>query len=202
MTGRKLGADPTNAMHGYVLFQDKKPTYAVVRVSEGPAPNRDGLGRLDKSRWYNGQDPWEPTVLLPLFDLKTREVYLLTSSNDGGRKAVATLVDAVVDNATSRPDDADKVPLCELESDSYVNTHNKRIFFPIFSILDWVERPDAILRIEPPPLPVLAIEDKSEASEPVEVELPPPRKRQRVAAAGGGGVRADMDDEIPFAPCR
>jgi hypothetical protein len=122
---------------------------------------------------------------------------------------VATLIDAVIDNATSHPEDADKLPLCELESDHYVNTHNKQIFFPIFSILNWVARPDAVRHIMPPPLPALAIEDKSgaidntidseEGGEPMPVESPAKRKRQRVAAAGGGGK---FDDEIPFAPCR
>src|SRR5262249_24085744 len=105
----------------------------------------------------------------------------------------------------ANPEDADKVPLCQLESDSYINTHNKRIFFPIFLVLDWVELPDAVRRIKPPP-PVLAIESKVEPapeSEPEsdgggETRLPPKRKRQRVAAGGGGNV---IDDEIPFAPC-
>ena len=88
----------------------------------------------------------------------------------------------------ANPEDADKVPLCQLESDSYINTHNKRIFFPIFLVLDWVELPDAVRRIKPPPPPpVLAIESKVEPapeSEPerrntatVEAEAPARRRR-------------------------
>ena len=86
----------------------------------------------------------------------------------------------------ANPEDADKVPLCQLESNSYINTHNKRIFFPIFLVLDWVELPDAVRRIKPPP-PVLAIESKVEPapeSEPerrntatVEAEAPARRRR-------------------------
>jgi hypothetical protein len=195
MVGKKLVAETVDAMHGHVNYTNKKPGYAIGRMADGYLPDRHALGDTHENHWHNGKDPWEATVLLPLFDPETREVYLFTSSNDGGRKAVAALIDAVTDNAVAHPEDADKAPLCQLESDSYINTNNKRIFFPIFSILDWVERPDAVRRIKPPP--VLTIESKPEP-EPEEFGSPLPRKRRRIAVTGGG----KMDDEIPFAPCR
>jgi hypothetical protein len=205
MTGRQLVADVPDAMHGFQKFENKKPIYVVGRICDGyQPPERDTLGDMNQSRWHNGKDPWAAVVLLPMFDLETREPFVFTSDSGGGKDAVTTLVDAMVDNVALHPEDANKLPLCELASDSYLNSHGKQIYTPIFEIAAWETRPEAVRRIKPPPAPVLAIESKVEPepeSEPEgdeEFGSPLPRKRRRVAISGGG----KLDDEIPFAPCR
>jgi hypothetical protein len=198
MNGRRLAADVPDAMHGFQKFENKKPIYVIGRICDGyRPPERDTLGDTDTTHWYNGKDPWASVVLLPLYDPETREPFIFVSSNDGGKDAVTALVDAVVDNVALHPDATNQLPVCELAPGSYVNSRGKEIFKPIFEIVGWDERPEAVRHIKPPPVDMLALEHK--AAEPVEVEPPPKHKRQRVAAAGGGG---SWNDEIPFAPCR
>jgi hypothetical protein len=192
MNGRRLTADVPDAMRGFQKFENKKPIYVIGRIGDGPA--RDTLSDTDTTRWHSGQDPWQAVVLLPMFDPETREPFIFTSSNDGGKDAVTALVDAVVDNVALHPDATNQLPVCELSSDSYVNSRGKEIFKPIFEIVGWDERPDAVRHIKPPPVDMLALEHKAAEREVVEAPKP---KRQRVA--GGGG---NWGDEIPFAPCR
>jgi hypothetical protein len=193
MNGRRLTADVPDAMHGFQKFENKKPIYVIGRIGDGyQPPARDTLGDTDTTRWHSNQDPWEAVVLLPMFDPETREPFIFTSSNDGGKDGVTELVDAVVNNVALHPDATNQLPVCELSSDSYVNSLGKKIFKPIFEIVGWDERPDAVRRIKPPPIDMLALEHK--AAEPVEVEPSPKHKRQRVTAAGGGS----WNDEIPF----
>jgi hypothetical protein len=196
MSGRRLAADVPDAMYGFQKFENRKPIYVIGRIGDGyQPPDRSTLGDTDLDRWINGKDPWAFVVLLPMFDPETREPFIFTASSDGGKDAVTALVDAVVDNVFLHPNATNQLPVCELASDSYVNSRGKEIFKPIFEIVGWDARPTAVRHIKPPPIDMLALEHKTEASEPVEVVSPKP-KRQRVAAGGGG--RADMDDEIPF----
>jgi hypothetical protein len=195
MTGRRLAADVPDAMHGFQKFENRKPIYVIGRIADRyQPPDRSTLGDTNPDRWINGKDPWASVVLLPMYDPETREPFIFTSSNDGGKDAVTALVDAVVDNVALHPDATNQLPVCELASDSYVNSRGKEIFKPIFEIVGWDERPDAVRRIKPPPIDMLALEHK--AAEQEVVEVAPKPKRQRVAA--GGSARVDMDDEIPF----
>jgi hypothetical protein len=125
---------------------------------------------------------------MPMHDFETHEPYLFTSQNKGGRDDVANLVDALFDCYDAHPQDVDKLPICDLSSDSYINTHGKRIFFPIFEIVGWTGRPAEIRRIKPPPVDTLAIEHKSEPA----ASTPP------VKPTASAKPARDMDDEIPF----
>ena len=176
-------------MHGFQKFENKRPIYVIGRICDGYVPpERSTLGNTDKNRWHGGKDPWQSVVLLPLYDPASREPFIFTSTNDGGKDAVTALVDAVVDNATSHPDDADKLPICELSGDHYENSNGKTIYTPIFEIMGWTERPAAVRRIRPPPIDMLALEHKSEPAE----SMPPVRPTASAKPA------RDMDDEIPF----
>jgi hypothetical protein len=138
MAGRQLVADVPDAMQGFQKFENRKPIYVIGRICDGYVPpERSTLGDTDKTRWHRGKDPWESVVLLPMYDPESREPFIFTSSNGGGKDAVTALVDAVVDNAALHPDDADKLPLCQLSGDHYENSHGKTIYTPIFEIMDW-----------------------------------------------------------------
>ena len=128
MDGRRLVADVLDIMHGHQKFENKKPIYALGRVADRFEPQRSALGDSDEARWVDGKDPWAAVVLLPMWDPETREPFLFTSANQGGRDGVSTLVDAFLDNCQTRPKDNRKLPLVELSSDSYTNTQGKQIF--------------------------------------------------------------------------
>ena len=171
--------------------------------------HREQLGDLDEEFWPDGKDPWVRIDLLPFWDVNSREVLLFSAANKGSRDAVAQLVEAYINNIGVHPEDLTKVPLIELETDSYVNKHGKRIHVPIFSIIDWIERPAAVRRILPPPVKLLeltavptaapatspsdSIPAKSEPRAPAVAKSKPPKK-----SGGRAPVPDDMDNEIPF----
>jgi hypothetical protein len=205
--GRHLVAATTDVMHGHQKFVDNKPIYSVGRIADGFVPDRDKLGDHDEMLWpKKGKDPWQLVVFMPMFDPETHEPFLFTSTNNGGRDAVGSLVGATLDNEEAHPEDAGKIPLVELGVDSYKNTRGKTIFYPLFDIIKFVEMPAAILRIKPPP-PFLAIEDHSqpaaETIPPADVveasaaPKPPPKQKPQTKPATKY-YRDDMDDEIPF----
>jgi hypothetical protein len=165
---------------------------------------------LNQFGWENGKDPWVRVDLLPFWDVESREVLLFTAANKGSRDAVARLVEAYLYDVETHPEDLNKVPLIELETDSYVNKHGKRIFVPIFAILDWIERPAAVRRILPPPVKMLEL-----TAAPTAVLATPPsdmipaKSDQRAPAAKSKPKKSpqpqqssgiDFDDEVPFAP--
>jgi hypothetical protein len=149
--GRRLIADTHDAMHGLQCFEDKKPIYFIGRLAEAWEP--PSAEKFDEN--------WKPVVLMPMYDLETHEPYLFTSQNKGGRDGIANLVDAMFDCYDAHPQDIGKLPICELATDSYINSHSKQIFVPIFETVGWTERPTEVGRIKPPPAAVLAIENKS-----------------------------------------
>jgi hypothetical protein len=159
--GRRLGADVPDMMHGHLKFADNLPIYDLCRVDSDVVPRpREALGDLDKNLWRNGEDPWRWIAALSLFDLETHEIFLFTTSSMGGLDATGVLAEAYADNVAAHPEDVNRLPVVELASDSYVNTKGKKIFNPIFDIVDWAERPAGIRRLKPPPPPPLAIEEQ------------------------------------------
>src|SRR5262249_61295632 len=107
------------------------------------------------------------------------------AGNRGSRSAVANLIGAYADNAAAHPEESGKVPLIELATDSYKSQHGKQIYVPTFEILKWVERPDAVRRILPPPIKML---DLAALPAPAPTAIP---IQQPVESS-------DMSEEIPF----
>jgi hypothetical protein len=221
MNNQKLACDPVDAMTGYQKFENKIPIYQIGRVADGyQPPPREELGDMNEFEWGNGKDPWVRIDLLPFWDVESREVLLFSAANQGSRDAVANLVGAYINNIEVHPEDLNKVPLVELETDSYVNKHGKKIFYPIFEIVDWIERPAAVRRILPPPVKMLELtaapSTTTPMSEKTAVVAPPAESSSPISAksdqrepvatkakpkkSGGHAPASDMDDEIPFAP--
>jgi hypothetical protein len=195
--GRRLGADVPDAMGGYQKFKNKKPILAIVRIADGIAPpERDELDETDESLWSDRKDPWQPVSILPFWDPETHEIFIFSSSAQGGRDAVAYLIEAYADNCAGHPEDADKLPLVELCSDSYVNTHGRTIYKPLFEVRDWILRPTALRRLKPPPVTMLAIENKS-APAPTEASAAK-RSTKSPKHKITSSKDDDMDDTIPF----
>jgi hypothetical protein len=210
MNHQKLACDPVDAMTGVQKFENKIPIYQIGRVAAGyEPPAREQLGDLDEKRWPNGKDPWMPVYLLPFWDVETREVLLFSATSQGSRDAVARLIECYINNVEVHPEDLHRVPLIELESDHYVNKHGKEIYYPIFSILSWIDRPAAVRRILPPP----AILELKALPAPAGTPATPPTptksdkrtpvvktKAKKSTADDVGSKLADFDDEVPFAP--
>jgi hypothetical protein len=204
MNGQKLASDPADTMTGWQRFRDNRPIYILGRVADGyQPPEREELGPVDP----NKKDPWQRIDLLPFWDPESRELMLFSAASQGSRDAVASLIGAYADNLAAHPEDRGKVPLVELATDSYENTHGKQIFIAIFEVVDWAERPTAVRRILPPPVRVLELTAvptvpatppsdptpaKSDQRAPSVTKAKPKKSAERHAPA------PDMDDEIPF----
>jgi hypothetical protein len=172
MNGKKLVADITDLMKGWLSFKDGKPIYAVVRVEDRISlPRREGLGDTDERLWGEKQeDPWKKVMVVPFFDLETRETFIFSTTTEGGTGAVGSLVNAFTVEQHERPKTVPTLPVVELDNDDYVNKKNgKRIFTPVLDIIGWTDRPVGVKRSLPPPMPNF-ITVKSEASPNVKVE--------------------------------
>jgi hypothetical protein len=197
MNGQKLGCDPVDAITGYQKFENKVPIYHVGRAADGyQPPPRAQLGDLDEKSWPEGKDPWVQIDLLPFWDLDSREVLLFSAANQGSRDAVANLIETYVNNIEAHPEDSHKVPLVELATNSYRNRHGKEIYVPVFEVINWVERPNAVRRILPPPVKMLQL-----TAAPTVAPAAPPsgtipvKSDSRAKSKPKKPVNFDVDDE-------
>jgi hypothetical protein len=202
MNGQRHAADCPDVITGWQKFEKKIPIYQVGRIADGYQPSsREELGDLNELGWQNGKDPWVRIDLLPFWNPESREVLLFSAANQGSRDAVANLIGAFVNNIAAHPEDSNKVPLVELAADSYVNKHGKQIFYPIFEIVGWVERPAAVRRILPPPVKMLDL--AAALAEPAKPTLAISDQRAPAAAKAKPKkpekpAKLDYDDKIPF----
>jgi hypothetical protein len=114
--------------------------------------------------------------------------YVVTTS-DGGKDALAALQVAFAEYNEARPDKEPQWPLVELTSDSYINSFSKKIFFPIFDILDWQDPPANFQAVTPPPNTVAKIEHKPDFDEAADAATD---------KATAQPIGQDLNDAIPF----
>ena len=126
---------------GWVRWWDSKPTDHLIGrvVDRHRVPRREELGDQDESKWEtanNGarRDPWARTVYLAMRDVSNDEIVCFTSSSDGGRKAVAKLLDYFDRN---RHRFKAKMPVVTLETESYQHPEYGKILKPKFRVVDW-----------------------------------------------------------------
>jgi hypothetical protein len=159
MNGQRLAATPADVMIGYQRIEKgKPPTYVIGRIADGyTPPPRETLGDTNEDFWPNSKDPWASASWLPFWNPETREVLIFHATSDGSKDAVVDLTQAYVLNCELHTDQINYDPLIELSVDSYESKHGRRIYFPVFETLDWVERPTAVRRIIPPPVKMLQL---------------------------------------------
>ena len=141
MNKQKIVADIPDVMRGYQRFCDNKPVYALVRVADGISPpRREHLGDTDERLWdRNDGDPWKYVGVLPLFNPELRETLILSTSTDGGTKAIGSLVKAFAAEQRQR---FGKLPLVELDSDRIRINGVGGHFSPSSTLLaGWTGRP-------------------------------------------------------------
>jgi hypothetical protein len=145
--GKKVPADARfvanlhECYRGWVRWWGGKPTDHLIGrvVDRHRAPPREDLGEQDESKWEtepNGarRDPWAKTCYLAMRDVSNDEIVCFTSSSDGGRRAVAKLVDRY---DRLRHKHKAKFPVVCLDSESYQHRTYGKILKPAFRIVDW-----------------------------------------------------------------
>jgi hypothetical protein len=102
MNNQEMVADIYGAKGGYVLFNGKgvPPERQLGPIfPKDEAPARSSLGKLDKSEWppgkFNGgepEDPWTPTIELPMQHRETGEQFVYTAQTRGALTAIKDLL--------------------------------------------------------------------------------------------------------------
>ena len=206
IAGRKFVADAGDAMAGFQrLEKGQKPQYALVRVLDNVDPiKRNELSDTNPKHWLDdNKDPWVPVTGLPFYDEETRQNYIIIAAY-GARDAVADLLQAVFDHGVAHPQDAGKLPLVEFCVREYPKNDGTTGYALYFEIDGWVDRPEAVLHVRPPPLNITPQADKgngktASAATSTAASKPSPddtAKPQRKIAVVGG--KPDHDDEVPF----
>jgi hypothetical protein len=204
IAGRKFGADVPDVMAGFQWLETgKKPEYALTRILDRDvAPiERAELSNNDPKRWLDPEkDPWQPVSGLPCFDPETHQNFIFLATYSA-RDAVADLIQAVVDHAAAHPEDADKLPLVEFCVREYPKNDGTTGYALYFEIDSWIDRPKAVLHINPPSLSITSRGDSKAASKSAvksqsKSSSGDEAKPQRKISVPGG--KSDMDDEVPF----
>jgi hypothetical protein len=102
LNNQEMIADIYGARGGYLLFNGKgvPPERQLGPIyPKDEAPDRSTLGKLDKSEWAPGkfsdgepEDPWRPTIELPIRHRTTGEEYIYTAQSRGSLAAVKDLL--------------------------------------------------------------------------------------------------------------
>jgi hypothetical protein len=111
--GRKYVVDLPGARAGYLRFTDGRPERHTGPIfPRDETPSRDSLGDNDPSKWTPGrfsngkvEDPYKQIVEIPLKDVETGEVAVLTLQNKGGLAASS----AFFKKCLGMPDDTQPV---------------------------------------------------------------------------------------------
>jgi hypothetical protein len=188
----------TDAMIGWQrVVKGQPPTYVLGRVADGyQPPERSELGEMPEG---DSKDVWTNASWLPFWNPESREVRIFHAANDGSRQAVANVVECYVTNCTARADQINYDPLTELAVDSYESKHGRRIYYPVFETVSWIERPAALQRVVPPPVKVLQL--TAVPASPPEIGDPTQlTQRPGPAASGADAVETGTASKPPPPP--
>lgn len=150
--GSRLAANLEEMSVGWIQWSDKKPVERRMGLlAQGHVPERrPELGLLDQSDWEQDkdgkpQDPWSFTNEIPVVDLDTGEQMMISMSSKGGIGAIGNLCKAYGRERGAMLA-AGKVPVIELQRDSYKHKEYGKTYVPVMSLVDWIENgsvPDA-----------------------------------------------------------
>jgi hypothetical protein len=147
--GRRIAADIADLMIGFQRYykETKQWDYRIVRVNDdAPTPKREELSDPNQEDWPDGKDPWTLIRVLPLFDPETHEIFVWKAGGFSEANAIAILTDAWRERLEAHPEDADKVPVIELDSERKGDDN----FNPLPDLVDWITRPPILRHINPP----------------------------------------------------
>jgi hypothetical protein len=153
---------------------------------------RSELGQNDESHWTEGKDPWMSVTAMPFFDSETRQSFILIAAY-GGRAEMSALIDAFADHAAQYPEAADQLPLVQLNVREYVKDNGAVGYAMQLDVVGWVDRPAAVLHIQPPPLSITPLDNAVGASKS-SIDDKAAKPKRKIAIPG----KPELDDEIPF----
>jgi hypothetical protein len=167
ITGKKLVADVPNAMDGFQrLEKGTKPIYALTKILDATVDpiQRTELGDNDPNRWLDPErDPWVGCTAMPWFDESTRQVFILIATY-GGRGEMSNVISAFVDHAVQHSKAGDQLPIVQLCVRQFTKNDGNPGYAMQLDIDGWVDRPAAVLHVQPPPLNITAKADKGNGS--------------------------------------
>jgi hypothetical protein len=175
-----LGTRFVAVMHslciGWVRWENNMPTDTDMGlVLNGFQPKRRSeLGDTDKQLWEldeegEPKDPWQFQNYLVLREVKSGEIYTFVTSSKGGLGCIGELSKAYGKNVRQHPDD---LPIIEIDVGSYQHRERSvgRIKYPIFRVVDWIDKNDPGTNkapaIEPPKSPAPAAAKPATVSKP------------------------------------
>jgi len=207
-TGKEVVADVGYVMDGFREWRDSKPIYYLTRLLDKTiAPiERDECGQTNKALWIDDKDPLIAVTVLPVFDQTTRQVFTLTAAF-GERAETGNVVNAFLDHNANRPDGEEELPIVQLNVRSYVKDNGDTGYAMQLDVVGWAVRPEAVLKVSPPPLVISAAPAApaapaasngktsaaaraDSAAKPASADAAKPKRK--IAAP------TDRDDEIPF----
>ena len=139
--GTRLVPHMAELKAGYIKWKDGAPeTETMVRIADGkPITQREDLGDDDRNAWEtdpNGTplDPWQIVNTLPMKDPETGQEFVFTTGSRGGIGAIGKLASGY---GRARHKQVDKLPIIEINSDSYRHKTYGDVSFPTFKIVGW-----------------------------------------------------------------
>jgi len=131
---------------GWIRWQGNRPSeQRMGAIADGfQPPRRAELGDFDEDQWEiddNGarRDPWQFSNYLVLVAVDDDELFTFTTASRGGLNAMGELSKAFGKAMRQQPD---KYPVIELDVGSYQHSNRAygRIKYPIFRVVDWIEK--------------------------------------------------------------
>ena len=168
--GSVWAVNPNGFQHGHICWDEGTPTGEVLVPATQPMPSEADLPAVS-GKWGK-----QVAIQMRATNGEDEGIQVLFKSNSlGGRKAYATLLQAVI--ARIQAGKADCVPLVECHNDHYDHKTYGKIFTPEFKVVGWANREGE--RAEEP---AAAIEAPTEPAEkPAEPEAAPRRRRRKAA---------------------
>ena len=146
--GTRLVPHMAELKAGFIKWNDGAPEdEAMVRIADGkPIPQREDLGDDDRNAWEtdpNGtpQDPWQVCNTLPMKEPETGQEFIFTTGSRGGVGAIGKLATKY---GRQRHKQGDKLPVIEINSDSYRHKTYGDVSYPTFKIVGWEAETDLI----------------------------------------------------------
>lgn len=143
VNGLKMVVNMASVKHGWTRWSGGKPAEDdLVPVASGMQPAaRDTLGYLDESEWEvdehgKPKDPWQRTVSFSGRSPDDGKEYTYSASSKGAQNAVKALCAQF--GRVGLREHPGCLPLVALQSAHYMHPVYKKLFNPVFEILDWV----------------------------------------------------------------
>jgi hypothetical protein len=178
--GTQLIANMNSIRIGWIKWVDAEVAGREMGyLGEYKPPSREELGDLDKDLWEDPKkDPWQKVNEIIMFDPDSEELYTYSASSKGGIGAVAELNKTYGRHV--RLHGGGVFPVVKLEVGSYMHSNRSygKIYFPKFTVVDFVKPPKPLLEAQP------------NAEEVEEDEPPPPKKVQPKLVTKGNNKKS------------